>query len=355
MAGAYKWRLLSECDINDPFFDSLKYDYPEFENWYLKKAREEKQAFTYIDENGLGAFVMLKFDEVETIQMQNGKLPTCKRLKISTLKLSDRVQGNRLGEGAIGIALWNWLESDDEEIYVTVYDKHMKLIEMLKKFGFILAGYNPNNDGIYVRSKKEIDFSTPYTSFPFINQNQNEFALLPIDEKWHDKLFPYSELKNTKQETEEFAAANGMTKTYLFFPYSEPVYKENQPILIYRKFAGENKKFKSVITSYGTIVRCIKIKQNYVEYMALEDYKVLVGKKSVFSSEEIESFYSQRNLYVLEIVYDHAFGEGNNVNYFTLKNNGIWKDGHPFQAMYSMSDFKSILSYAKQNIGKLIK
>lgn len=45
MAGAYKWRLLSECDINDPFFDSLKYDYPEFENWYLKKAREEKQAF----------------------------------------------------------------------------------------------------------------------------------------------------------------------------------------------------------------------------------------------------------------------------------------------------------------------
>ena len=60
MAGAYKWRLLSECDINDPFFDSLKYDYPEFENWYLKKAREEKQAFTYIDENGLGAFVMLK-------------------------------------------------------------------------------------------------------------------------------------------------------------------------------------------------------------------------------------------------------------------------------------------------------
>lgn len=63
--------------------------------------------------------------------------------------------------------------------------------------------------------------------------------------------------------------------------------------------------------------------------MALEDYKALVGNKSVFSSEEIESFYSQRNLYVLEIVYDHAFGEGNNVNYFTFKNNGIWKDGHP--------------------------
>lgn len=40
MAGAYKWRALSECDINDPFFDSLKEDYPEFEIWYLKKSQE---------------------------------------------------------------------------------------------------------------------------------------------------------------------------------------------------------------------------------------------------------------------------------------------------------------------------
>ena len=139
MAGAYKWRALSECDINDPFFDSLKEDYPEFEIWYLKKSQEGKRAFTYIDESGLGAFVMLKFDETEVIQLRERKLPECKRLKISTLKLSDKVQGNRLGEGAIGIALWNWLESDDKEIYVTVYDKHLKLIEMLKKFGFVLT------------------------------------------------------------------------------------------------------------------------------------------------------------------------------------------------------------------------
>lgn len=200
MAGAYKWRALSECDINDPFFDSLKEDYPEFEIWYLKKSQEGKRAFTYIDESGLGAFVMLKFDETEVIQLRERKLPECKRLKISTLKLSDKVQGNRLGEGAIGIALWNWLESDDKEIYVTVYDKHLKLIEMLKKFGFVLTGYNQNNEGVYLRSKENIDFSTPYTSFPFIDKSQKDFALLPIEAKWHDKLFPYSELKNTQQE-----------------------------------------------------------------------------------------------------------------------------------------------------------
>lgn len=199
MAGAYKWKYLSECDINDPFFDSLKEDYPNFEQWYLRKANEGNRAFTYSDEKGLGAFVMLKFDEEEPIELKNGFLPSSKRLKISTLKLAESVQGNRLGEGAIGIALWNWLESDDTEVYVTVFDKHQKLIDMLKRFGFVLAGYNKNSEGVYIRSKNNIDFSTPYSSFPFIDKNQDEFAILPIEAVWHDKLFPYPELKNTSK------------------------------------------------------------------------------------------------------------------------------------------------------------
>lgn len=356
MAGAYKWKYLSECNINDSFFNSLKEDYPQFEQWYLRKANEGKKAFTFSDEKGLGAFIMLKFDEKETIQLENGNLPSCKRLKISTLKLSESVQGNRLGEGAIGIALWNWLESDNEEIYVTVFDKHRKLIDMLKRFGFVLAGYNKNSEGVYIRSKNNIDFSTPYSSFPFIDPCQNEFSILPIEAKWHDKLFPYSELKNTKQETEEFAAANGMTKTYICFAKKTPVYRSNQPILIYRISEDETRKtYKSVITSYGTVVRFELIKKDYKYYKSLEEYKGIVGNKSVFSEEEIESFYSQKNLYVLELVYNHAFGEGNNVNHYSLKANGIWANCYPYQAIYSIDDFRAILALAKQDINKLIK
>ena len=62
-----------------------------------------------------------------------------------------------------------------------------------------------------------------------------------------------------------------------------------------------------------------------------------------------------KNLYVLELVYNHAFGEGCNVNYNTLYDNGIWKSGHPFQAVYSMEDFRTVLSLAKQDENKLIK
>ena len=35
MAGAYKWKRLSELNIYDSFFDSLKEDYPEFEELQL--------------------------------------------------------------------------------------------------------------------------------------------------------------------------------------------------------------------------------------------------------------------------------------------------------------------------------
>ncbi len=357
MAGAYKWKRLSELNIHDSFFDSLKEDYPEFEEWYNKKANEGKQAFTYIDGDDIGAFVMLKCGECEEIFLDNKTLPKCNRLKISTLKLSNRVEGVRLGEGAIGIALWNWLESDDEEIYVTVFDKHRKLIEMLQKFGFELAGYNSRREGVYIRSKNKINFSTPYTSFPFINKETPYFAMLPIEAKWHDKIFPYSELKNTKQDTEEFAAANGMTKTYICFPYSVPAYSSGMPVMIYRKSNDDyNRGFKSVVTSYGTIVRFEMIKQNWICLKTFDDYNDMVGNKSVFSPAEIKLFYeTKKNLCVVELVYNHAFGAGCNVNYNTLNGKGIWKDGHPFQAKYSMEDFRIILSMAKQDENKLIK
>lgn len=355
MAGAYKWRKLSELDINDSFFDSLKEDYPEFEEWYNKKANEGKQAFAYIDDSGIGAFVMLKIGEYEEIPLDNKILPKRSRLKISTLKLSDRVEGNRLGEGAIGIALWNWLESNDEEIYVTVFDKHRKLIEMLQKFGFEFAGYNLRREGVYLRSKNEVNFMTPYTSFPFINKKTSAFAMLPITAEWHDKIFPYSELKNTKQDTEEFAAANGMTKTYIGFARNIPAYSSGMPIMIYR-MSEENKTFKSVITSYGTIVRFETIKQYGKFLKSFEEYVKIVGNKSVFTYDKIKEFYeTQNNVFVLELVYNHAFGEGCNVNHRTLNNYGIWKNNHPYQAVYSMEDFRAILSLAKQNESKLIK
>ncbi len=42
------------------------------------------------------------------------------------------------------------MESDDDEIYVTVFPKHKKLIEILKKFGFIAVSENKCGEMILI-------------------------------------------------------------------------------------------------------------------------------------------------------------------------------------------------------------
>lgn len=45
---ASNMRLVQFCeiDLNDPFFDSLKDDYREFESWFYRKDNEQAWLFT---------------------------------------------------------------------------------------------------------------------------------------------------------------------------------------------------------------------------------------------------------------------------------------------------------------------
>ena len=38
-------KLFSDINLDDPFFDSLKSDYPGFENWFQRKINENEIAF----------------------------------------------------------------------------------------------------------------------------------------------------------------------------------------------------------------------------------------------------------------------------------------------------------------------
>lgn len=59
MAGKFELQKFSTIDINDPFFDSLKSDYPAdknnigFLNWFKKKSDSGSTALVFNDEQGL--------------------------------------------------------------------------------------------------------------------------------------------------------------------------------------------------------------------------------------------------------------------------------------------------------------
>lgn len=268
MAGKFLLKKFSDIDLYDSFFDSLKADYPGTEHstgfidWFNKKSNAGSTALVFEDELGVCAFIALK-EENETISLQSGVLPSKQRIKISTFRISERYRRQRIGEGAIGLILWKWQKSSSEEIYVTVFKKHITLIEQFEKYGFKNIGLTPNNELILLKSKKEIDFSNPYKSFPFIKDDFDCAGYVIVDDNYHDTMFAYSELANmtSLQEKVGKSVSNGLCKIYVGKARTIN-YAIGEPVFIYRRYTqGAGKKYKSCITSYCIVTDTIQAKQ----------------------------------------------------------------------------------------------
>lgn len=271
--------------------------------------------------------------------------------------LAERYRGQRLGEGAIGLALWNWQKSRCQDIYVTIFEKHDILITQLERFGFLLAGHNPNGECVYIKSRLSIDYSDPYKAFPFVASKFESAGYLVVNDVYHDTLFPYSELSNTLQSKVALSVANGISKTYIGTPTSIPPYRVGEPIFVYRKYTGStgSKGYKSCITSFCVVTGVIVAKENNTYRMTFENLIKRISNKSVFDEQEIYAKYNnERSLVVIEMLYYGFFGSGNNVNWVWLKNNGFWGDGYPTSQRLSHEQFAAILKEGNIDVSNIV-
>lgn len=353
MAGIFTWRNFAHVDINDSFFDSLKADYPEFTQWFARKSSEGAQALVYSDDNGIGAFLYLKQENEEIVTTDN-KYPAVPRIKIGTLKLAERTRGQRLGEGAVGIALWHWQNTRVAEIYITVFKKHDSLINLLARFGFINIGENNRGEYILCRQRNKIDYSTPFSSFPFITPHIQTAGIIPIYAHFHDRLFPYSELKGNSVEIEEETALKGITKIFIGTPSTPIELKIGDPVFIYRIDESTGQKtYRSAITSFCTVSNFRTIIKNNRQLVGRDEYLHFTGNKTVFTDEELMSVYSKPNLVAIEMVYNGYFGKGNNVIHRWLDDNGLFPQ-HPYGIRYSKDEFISILRKGNVDVSNVI-
>ena len=365
MAGKFIHKRFSDINIDDPFFDSLKRDYPgsaastEFTKWFAEKAAEGKKALVFEDEQGrVGAFINLKPDEVEEIKLSDGKvLPSDSRLKITTIKIDKRFQHQRIGEGALGLTLWGWRDQKVNEIYVTVFEKQKSLISLLVKYGFNCVGKNLNGERVYIKDRRNLDFSDPCKAFPFIDGRADHAGCLAIDMDYHDTMFAYSELANTLQESVELNVTNGLKKVYIGSPYSHLGFKAGDPVLIYRKYTGDDGKpaYKSVMTSYCVAVRVEKIKTQGQCLCSFDEFLRIVGDKSVYSKSELENKYdNEKDLTAIELLYCGYFGAGNNVNWKWLNEHNLWPKAHPINSQYTRTQFEKILRKGNIDVNNVI-
>ena len=363
MAGRFSRKRFADIDLSDSFFDSLKSDYPGteastgFVDWFHRKALNGNKALIFEDEQGIGAFISLKHEEIEEISLHDGTvLPSVKRLKISTIKIDERYRNCRIGEGALGLTLWEWRNTGENEIYVTVFEKQEPLILLLEQYGFKCVGKNLNNERIYIKDRRNLDFSDPCKAFPFLSNTVTCAGCIAIDMEYHDTMFAYSELAHTLQEHIDISVANGLKKVYLGRPYNLG-FRVGEPVFIYRKYTGNQGRpgYKSCITSYCVVTKIETVKSNSQECMSYEQYRRLVGNKSVFDDQKLRNLYeTMPNLILIELLYYGFFGAGNNVNWMWLKNNDCWPSMHPMNFCYTRDQFERIMREGHVNVANVI-
>ena len=195
-------QIFSDIDLNDSFFDSLRASYPEFNDWYNKKAAAGATAYCYYVDNELKDFLYLKIEEEELSDLTPA-LPAKKRLKVGTFKVDNEDRHTTRGERFMKKIMDKAIAEDVDEIYVTMFptEELQGLIRMFEKFGFSHIADKPHEGGNaeYVLIK---DMTTHVDDFkldyPFVKKASSNKYVLSIVPEFHTHLFPDSILKNEK-------------------------------------------------------------------------------------------------------------------------------------------------------------
>lgn len=291
-------------DINDPFYSTLKEDYPGFEKWFNKKADE----IAYICRSGdkMMAFLYLKIErENENYSDISPQFTPKKRLKIGTLKVT--LNGYRLGERFLKIVFDNALILGSEEIYVTIFEKRIEqknLINLLEDFGFEFHGYKTSIDKkelVYVRKmNRTANQSSPRLTFPFMSINGRIF-IVPIYPKYHTELLPDSILNNESKRDyiENEPHRNAISKVYISRSFERKLNPGD--IIVFYRTGGY---YKSVVSTLGIVENVIDNINN------LDEFIKLCRKRSVFSDKELAEHWNYRpsnRPFIVNFLYSYSF------------------------------------------------
>ena len=301
----------SDIDLNDSFFDSLRASYPEFNEWYNKKAAAGATAYCYYVDNELKDFLYLKIEEEELSDLTPA-LPAKKRLKVGTFKVDNDNRHTTRGERFMKKIMDMAIAEDVDEIYVTMFptEELQGLIRMFEKFGFSHIADKPHEGGNaeYVLIK---DMTTHVDDFkldyPFVKKASSNKYVLSIVPEFHTHLFPDSILKNEKKYDliQDVSETNSIYKIYLCWMQGTRNLKAGDKLNIYRTSDEEGKAYyRSVCTSVCTVCEV----KTYRNFENEEEFIKYTNRYSVFKEHELRRWYKYKNNFiVIKMVYNIAF------------------------------------------------
>jgi predicted nucleic acid-binding protein len=348
-------RLFGEINLADPFFDSFREDYPDFDRWFKRKADETAYVCTAPD-GSLLAFLYLKREGPEDNYGDiTPPFAKASRIKIGTMKVV--ANGFKLGERFLKIVFDNALQYGVDEIYVTLFRRtsdHDKLALLLDDWGFRQHGTKAASGGrhelVYVRPfRRAVNTTDPRVTYPFVAGATRKF-IVPIYPEYHTELLPDSILRTESPAdfVEDRPNRNAISKVYISRSYERDL-KRGDLIVFYRTKSDQAPAFyTSVATTLGVVMDVttnIKTKAAFIE---------ACRKRSVFTDAELGKFwdYSPGNRpFVVSFLYVHSFPHRPNLK--ELQALGIIKEAPRGFVRLQDDAFTALLKAAKAD-GRLV-
>ncbi|HEY9777172.1 MAG TPA: GNAT family N-acetyltransferase [Planktothrix sp.] len=296
-------------ELPEKFFDSLRNDYPEFDEWFVRCCKEGRSAWVAHDDGGnLGAIGIYKEEsnpQVTPTHKLSGRV-----LKLCTLKVEGNVRGQKIGELLLKAAFRHSTKNNFEKIYVTAKDKHHELIELLREFGFESIGINDNQDQVLVKNQPLTPPSSPLSPVEYHIKFAPHFKagptikkfLVPIQPEYHELLFPDASDRQLKFSFVGPLPGNAIKLAYLCRAKTKSI-RPGDVLVFYRSHDLQQCTTLGIVESVGW----------------LDDADIIlerVLKRTVYTRNEIEEICHKGCLVILFRLQSHFI---NPITLSTLK------------------------------------
>jgi GNAT superfamily N-acetyltransferase len=281
-------RIAAELRLDDPIFASLRSDYDGFDNWIRLTVAPDpgRRVWTVEDaDGGYRAIAIVKLSDDHPL------VPGKKLMKISTFKVDERSEGEKLGELLLKTVLGWATTKQVDAMFVTVIKDEAKqlLVRFLATFGFEEAGKLPKAGNEWVFEKtlrpegnipaEPLAYHVKYGP-PAVGPTADVFVV-PVQPHWYGGLFPDSPAEESAVAlfdlTELFPFGNALRKAYLSNAKRRELPAGS--VLLFYRSAGD-RPGSGAVRAVGVVERTIR-SSDPGEILAF------VGRRTVYSAEEV--------------------------------------------------------------------